>query len=153
MALELNTIGVEVLYKAEATAGTMPTSGYTKIPNVTSISEITGQPDQLECTDLSDEWKRFVDGVKDTGGNLTLGVNLTAAFKTAWETLVTAYETAKASGKAIWFEIKVPNLASFYIAGNPQDLGLPSIEVNNVLAGNAYITINQIAGWASSSTT
>ena len=152
MALELNTIHVSVAYCVETTAGTRPTTGYTNIPNITSISEVTGQPDQLECTDLSDEWKRFVDGVKDTGGNLTLGVNLTAAFKTAWETLVTAYETAKASGKATWFEIKVPNLASFYIAGNPQDLGLPSIEVNNVLAGNAYITINQIGGWASSST-
>lgn len=152
MALELNTIHVSVAYCVETTAGTRPTTGYTNIPNITSISEVTGQPDQLECTDLSDEWKRFVDGVKDTGGNLTLGVNLTAAFKTAWETLVTAYETAKASGKATWFEIKVPNLASFYIAGNPQDLGLPSIEVNNVLAGNAYITINQIGGWATSST-
>lgn len=152
MALELNTIHVSVAYCVETTASTRPTTGYTNIPNITSISEVTGQPDQLECTDLSDEWKRFVDGVKDTGGNLTLGVNLTAAFKTAWETLVTAYETAKASGKATWFEIKVPNLASFYIAGNPQDLGLPSIEVNNVLAGNAYITINQIGGWAASST-
>lgn len=152
MSLELNTIHVSVAYCVEATAGTRPTTGYTNIPNVTSISEVTGQPDQLECTDLSDEWKRFVDGVKDTGGNLTLGVNLTSAFKTAWETMVTAYETAKASNKATWFEIKVPNLASFYIAGNPQDLGLPNIEVNNVLAGNAYITINQIGGWAASST-
>lgn len=152
MALELNTIHVAVKYAVEATKGTRPTTGYTVIPNVTSISEVTGQPDQLECTDLSDEWKRFVDGVKDTGGNLTLGVNLTAAFKTAWETMVSAYETAKATDKATWFEIAVPNLASFYIAGNPQDLGLPSIEVNNVLAGNAYITINQIGGWATSST-
>lgn len=56
--LELSTIGIQLKYAPEATAGTKPTTGYTEILNITSIGEIAGSPDQLEVTNLSDTWKR-----------------------------------------------------------------------------------------------
>ena len=152
MALELSTIGIALKYAPEATAGTRPTTGFTEIENITSIGEISATPEQLDVTNLKDTWRRYIDGVKDGGGNVAIGANFTAAFKTAWEAAVTAYETAKAAGKALWFEVSVPNFDSFYIAGAPSDLGLPSIEVNSVFAGTVNITPNQIAGWATSST-
>ena len=34
MALEFNTIGVKLGYKVEASAGSRPTSGYVKIPDL-----------------------------------------------------------------------------------------------------------------------
>jgi len=152
MALELSTIGVKFKYAVEATAGTRPTSGYTEITNIISLGEMNAQPDQLDCTDLSDSWRRYVAGVKDTGGDFQVGANLTVAFKTAWEALVTAAETAKASNKATWFEIVFPgNLTSFYFSGEPVDLGTPSIEVNQVLQATAHIVPNTIAGWSASS--
>ena len=150
--LELSTIGIQLKYAPEATAGTKPTTGYTEILNITSIGEIAGSPDQLEVTNLSDTWKRYIAGVKDAGGDIQIGANLTAAFRTAWETLVTAYGTAFAAGKAMWFEVKVPNLGSFYFSGEPVELGLPGIEVNQVLQVNAHIIPNSIGGWATSST-
>lgn len=52
----------------------------------------------------------------------------------------------------MWFEVKVPNLGSFYFSGEPVELGLPGIEVNQVLQVNAHIIPNSIGGWAESST-
>lgn len=152
MALELSTIGIQLKYCAEATAGTRPTTGYTQIANITSIGEISSDPDQLDVTNLEDTWRRYIAGVKDTGGNVTIGANFTAAFKTAWETAITAYSTAFAAGKAIWWEVVVPNFGSFYFSGEPTDMGLPSIEVNNVFAGEVNIIPNTVEGWATSST-
>jgi len=150
--LELSTIGIRLKYAAESTAGTKPSTGYTEIANITSIGEIAGSPDQLEVTNLVDTWKRYIAGVKDAGGDIQIGANLTAAFRTAWETLVTAYATAFAAGKSMWFEVVVPNLGSFYFSGEPVELGLPGIEVNQVLQVNAHIIPNSIGGWAESST-
>jgi hypothetical protein len=90
--------------------------------------------------------------LKDPGGALSFTANLTTAFKSAWETLVTAAETAAASSKATWFEIMVPNFGSFYFAGIPSPLGMSAMDVNAVLEIEAYVTPNQIEGWDTSST-
>lgn len=56
--LELNTIGIKLKYATEATAGTKPTTGFTEIQNITSIGEISSDPDTLDVTNLSDTYKR-----------------------------------------------------------------------------------------------
>lgn len=149
MALELSTIGVTVKYATEATAGTKPSTFSTEITNITSIGEISAEPEQLEVTDLKDTWRRYIDGLKSGAENVTLGVNLTSAFKTLWETLVTAATTAKAANKATWFQVTVPSFGSFEFAGIPSDIGLPEIGVGEVFDGEVSITVNQISGWAS----
>lgn len=94
----------------------------------------------------------LIPGLKDPGGALAFTANLTTQFKTAWETLVSAFETAKGDGKATWFEIMVPNFGSFYFAGYPSTLGMTAMDVNAVLEIEAYVTPNQIEGWGTSST-
>lgn len=153
MAQELSTAGVLLKYAVETSAGTRPSAGYTTVPNIKSIPDFNPEPESLEVTDLSDtEWKRYIAGLKDPGGSLSFTANLTTGFKTAWATLVTAYETAAASNKATWFEIMVPTLGSFYFAGIPAPLGMKGMDVNAVLEIDAYITPNQIHGWDTSST-
>ncbi len=153
MAQELSTAGVLLKYAAEATAGTRPTTGYTQIPCIKAIPDFNPEPESLEVTDLSDTtWRRYIPGLRDPGGALAFTANLTTQFKTAWETLVSAYETAFADGKSIWFEIMVPNFGSFYFAGIPTELGMTAMDVNAVLEIEAYVTPNQIEGWGTSST-
>lgn len=153
MAQELSTAGVLLKYAVETTAGTRPTTGYTTIPSIKSIPDLNPEPESLEVTDLSDTtWRRYIAGLKDPGGALSFTANLTSAFKTAWETLVTAYTTGIASNKATWFEIMVPSFNSFYFAGIPSELGLKAMDVNAVLEDDVYITPNQIHGWDISST-
>lgn len=153
MALEISTAGILLKYAAEATAGTRPTTGYTIVPNIKSTADFNPEPNTLEVTDLSDlVWKRYIEGLRDPGGAMSFTANLTSAFKTAWETLVTAYSTAFASSKLVWFEIMVPTIGSFYFAGKPAELGINGYETDAVAEINVYITPNKIEGWGTSST-
>lgn len=153
MALEFNTIGVTVKYCVETTAGTRPTSGYTKIPNIKGTPAIDMNPAKIQCTDLEDEYHRYVDGVKDVGDDFPFTANLTAALRTAWEALVSAAATARAGGKAVWFEINIPNFGSFFFAGFPQELGVNEMGVDSVIESTLHVVPNQIAGWSTASTT
>ena len=153
MALELSTAGVSLKYCVETTAGTRPTASYTAVPNIKETPDFNPEPSTLEVTDLSDTvWKRYIAGLKDPGGALSFTANLTSAFKTAWETLVSAYETGIASSKATWFEINVPTIGSFYFAGIPSELGINGMSVDEVAEVSVYITPNKIHGWDTAST-
>lgn len=153
MAMELSTAGVLLKYAVETTSGTRPTTGYTTVPGIKAIPDFNPEPESLEVTDLSDtEWRRYIAGLKDPGGALSFTANLTTAFKTAWEALVTAAETGAETSLATWFEIMVPDFGSFYFAGIPSELGMSAMDVNAVLEIEAYVTPNQIEGWGTSST-
>ena len=153
MALEISTAGIALKYAVETTAGTRPTTGYTGVPNIKETPDFNPEPSTLEVTDLSDlVWKRYIAGLKDPGGAISFTANLTSAFKTAWETLVSAYTTAIATNKATWFEIVVPNIGSFYFSGIPSELGVNGMSVDAVAESTVYITPNQIVGWDTSST-
>ena len=153
MALEISTAGVALKYCVETTAGTRPTASYTAVPNIKETPDFNPEPSTLEVTDLSDlVWKRYIAGLKDPGGALSFTANLTSAFKTAWEALVSAYTTALASSKATWFEIVVPTVGSFYFSGIPSELGINGMSVDEVAETSVYVTPNQIHGWDTSST-
>lgn len=153
MALEFSTIGVSVNYCVETSAGTRPTSGYTKIPDIKSIPDIAMTPSNLQVTNLDDDVHRYIPGVADAGSDIALTGNMTASLKTAWASLVSAAETAWSSGKATWFEVKIPSFDSFYFAGLPSKLGVNAMSVDAVIETSLHIIPNQIAGWAAASTT
>lgn len=154
MANELSTAGILLKYKVAA--GTTPPSlNYITIGNIKGIPEFNPEPSTLDVTDLSDTvWKRYIPGLKDPGGALGFTANLTSAFKTEWEAVITAYETGAAAVPVqnTWFEVMVPDFGSFYFAGIPSELGLPAIDVDSVFEGDVYITPNIIHGWDTSST-
>ena len=153
MSLEISTAGIFVKYAAEATAGVKPTTGYTVLPNIKSTPDINQDPNMLDCTDLSvTDYKRYIPGLRDIGSAFPFGANLTPAFQTAWEALVSDYETAKAAGKEVWFEISVPTNGSFYFTGAPVPLGVNSFEVDQVAEVTAYVVPNTVRGWDDSST-
>lgn len=140
--INLSTIGVKLGYAVEQTAGVRPTTGYTRIYGAKSTPSLNPSPDTLETTTLDElEYKTYIDGLKDLGGALEFTFNLTEALIEAWDTLMTAYETAKASGKSVWFVIVIPGLTeAFFFTGNPSNMGLPETTVNSVLEITNYIT-------------
>lgn len=154
MALEISTAGILLKYCVETQSGDRPTSGFITIPNIKSIPDFNPTPTTLDVTDLSDTtWKRYIEGLKDVGGTIEFGANLTTDFKTKWATLVAAYKTGIETNPqlATWYEVYVPNFGSFYFTGKPSELGLPSAEVDAVFEGNVYITPNTIHGWDTAS--
>lgn len=148
MAIDLTTAGIKLGYGVETTAGTKPTA-FTNIPGPKSIPDLNPEPETVESTTLNaTEWKTYVDGLKDTGGALGITFNLTEAFMTTWESIMSAYETAKTDSKAMWFVVYIPGLTKgFFFTGNPSDLGLSAAEVGNILETTTYITPTAVKGW------
>ena len=148
MAIELSTAGILFGYAAESTAGTMP-SAFTKIAGAKSLPDLSGEPSALETTPLdATEWKTYIAGLKDAGGTLSITFNMTEAFSTAWSTLCTAYDTAAAADKAVWFEFYIPGLTNaFYFTGVPVPLGFGGAEVDSVLEITAYVAPSGNIGW------
>ena len=151
MALEFNTIGVKLKWASEATKGSRPTSGFVQIPDIKSTPAIDINPNKIEVTNLEDQYRRYVDGVKDVGDSFDFTANLTADLKTKWASCVAAATAAWASQKATWFEICIPNFDSFYFAGIPGELGVNEMGVDAVVESTLHIVPNQIGGWASAS--
>ena len=141
-AINLSTIGVQLHYAVEATAGERPTSGYTRIYGIKSTPSLNPAPETIETTTLDElEYKTYVDGLKDLGGALEFTFNLTEELIEKWDALMTAHEAAKADNKRTWFVIVVPGLSeAFYFPGNPSSMGLPETSVNAVLEITNYIT-------------
>lgn len=152
MALEFNTIGVKLKYAVEASAGTRPVSGFVQIPDIKSTPAIDINPNKIEVTNLEDEYRRYIDGVKDVGDSFDFTANLTADLKDKWNSCVSAAKAAWASQKATWFEISIPNFDSFYFAGIPGELGVNELGVDAVIESTLHIVPNQIGGWATAST-
>ena len=142
MAINLSTAGIHLKYAVEQEKGTRPTTGYIDLKGVKSTPNLNPSPDTLETTDLNEtEYKTYIDGLKDLGGALEFNFNLTQELIDTWEELMTAYEAAKAAGKAVWFLIDIPGLTNgMYFPGNPSDMGIPETEVNSVLEITNYIT-------------
>jgi len=140
--INLSTAGVSLQYAVEATAGTRPTTGYTKLTGLKSTPSLNPAPETLESTTLDElEFKTYVKGLRDLGGSLEFTFNLTQNLVTEWDSLVTAYETAKATGKATWFTVVIPGLTkSFYFTGEPSAMGVPETSVNSILEITNYIT-------------
>lgn len=155
MAIELSTAGIKVKWAVESVAGTRPTSGYSALSGVKSISEFNPEPNQLDVTPLDETtWHRYIPGLKDVGGAQQLTVNDYDDFRTSWDAMITAYTTAKAAGKALWIEYNVPGITSnpsFFYSAEPQDLGFNGAEVDAVFENVAYLTPNKVAGWAAAS--
>lgn len=154
MSIRLSTAGITLKYAVESTKGTKPTTGYTEVPEIKEIPEINPEPSTLETTTLKEtEYKTYIDGLKDLGGALTFVANLTDDFKTTWESIMTAYETAKEGGKAIWWLIDIPGITEgCYFTGNPSNLGVPGASVDSVLEVNVYITPTNAPTWAAKPT-
>lgn len=154
MGIALSTAGVTVSYAIEETAGSKPVSGYTVIPDIKEVPEMNPEPETLESTTLAEtEFKTYIEGLKDLGGALSFLANFTTELEGVWAELVEAYQTAKAAGKATWFEVKHPGLEkSVYFTGQPSAMGLPAMSVNAILETNLYITPTNAPAWDTKST-
>lgn len=147
--IQLSTAGVKLYYAAETTKGTRPTSGWSQISEIKSIPELNPEPGTLETTTLEEtEWRTYIPGLKDLGGALAFGANLTEDSMTEWDGVVEAAETAASGGLATWFVIVIPGLTkSLYFTGKPSPMGMPGMEVDSVLETNLYITPTGAPRW------
>ncbi len=144
MSERVSTAGMYLCYCVETTKGTRPTSGYQIIPEVKSMPSFNPAPETIQSTTLLEtEYHTYVKGLKDLGGALEYSANLTDDLIEFWETLLTAYDTAAADGKAMWFAVVHPKLekATFY-QGEPAPIGFNEAAVGAMAETTLYITPN-----------
>ncbi len=141
MSQRLSTAGMNLAYAVEATAGTKPTS-FTIIPEVKATPSTNPQPNSIDVTPLNEtDFLQYIAGLKDLGGVMSFTANLTADLLTLWnDTVVTAYATAAASGKATWFCLTHPKLTkAVFFKGEPVACGFNEAAVNAALETTLYI--------------
>lgn len=148
MSERFSTAGMLLVYAVEATAGTRPTTGYVKIPEVKSMPSFNPAPETIQSTTLEEtEYHTYIEGLKDLGGALEFGANLTADLISAWETCNTAHD-ALTEGKAMWFAVVHPKLdKAVFFKGDPSPLGLNEATVGSMAETTLYITPNSAPAW------
>ena len=148
MSQRYSTAGMYLCYAAESTAGSMPTTGYVKIPEIKSMPSFNPAPDQIESTTLEEtEYKTYVEGLKDLGGALEFTANLTADLISVWESCNSAHD-ALTGGKEMWFAVVHPKLEKCVMfKGDPSPLGLNEASVGSMAETTLYVTPNSAPGW------
>lgn len=143
-----NTAGVALKYGVETTAGTKPTT-FTALPNITDIPEINAVADVLDSSTLDNsKYKTSIEGLIDIGGALSFKAVDDSAFRTAYATMISAYE-ALSGGKAMWFRIEIPAPLSkgMDFTGVPSVLGFGGATVNSVLTTSFSIVATNEPAW------
>ena len=153
MSQRFSTASLKLYYVVETTAGTRPTTGLTKIPEIKSVPNFNPAPETIDSTTLEEtEYRTYVEGLKDMGGALEFGANITADLITAWEACVAAYDALDTT-KAMWFYIihdKLEKAIAFQ--GDPAPLGLNESSVGSMLETTLYITPNSAPEWVAKPT-
>lgn len=154
MSARYSTAGMYLCYCCETTKGSMPTSGYTQIPEIKTMPSFNPTPDTIDSTTLLEtEYRTYVAGLKDLGGSLEYGANLTADLISIWASCVSAYDTAAASQKATWFAVVHPKLdKAIFFQGEPSPLGLNEASVGSMAETTLYIAPNSAPQWLSKPT-
>ena len=142
MSERVSTAGMQLAYAVEATAGDRPTTGFKVVPEVKSMPSFNPSPSTIDSTTLAEtEYMTYVPGLKDLGGALEYGANLTDDLITFWETCISEYETAAKAGKAMWWCVIHPKLAkAIYYKGEPSPLGFNEASVGSMAETTLYIT-------------
>lgn len=163
MAGEISTAGISIKYKAEATAGVRPTSGYAGKASggtlnideyVTGISGLSADYDSYDVTPLAETRRhRFVKGLQSNDGSISFSCNINPTSRTDWNAIVAEYQ-ALTGGKGMWFEVTLPgDTMSVYYRCEPCEMGFPDVESAQAVQGAVQLIENEYSGWAAKSTT
>ena len=154
MSQRYSTAGMYLCYCVETTKGSMPTSGYTQIPEIKTMPSFNPAPETIQSTTLLEtEYHTYVEGLKDLGGALEYTANLTADLISIWGSCNSAHDTAAAQDKATWFAVVHPKLdKAVFFQGDPSPLGLNEAAVGEMAETTLYVTPNSAPQWATKPT-
>lgn len=143
----LSTLGIIFGWGVETTAGTKPAS-FKQLTRINSIGGITIENEQIDASALEDLVSRYIQGRGDTGGSFPVSVNATPETYAEWEEVIEEYNTAKETGKRIWFETIIPGFeeAEFVVAQPPTKIPSPEKTQNELLVVEMNLTIEEFIG-------
>ena len=72
----ISTLGITLSYGVETTAGTKPAT-FNLLTRINAIGGITQDTEQIDASALEDTSSKYIAGRADTGGTVSVTVNLT----------------------------------------------------------------------------
>lgn len=128
---DVSTIGVKIGIAIETVAGERPTTGYTHIPRVYELPDMDFDADSIDTTTFDNlVYKSSIDGLKDTGGVLSLTANYTEEGVKIWDEQV----SKATGGLGNWLVIYIPKInTQYYIPITAIETGIPSVPLNDRL--------------------
>ena len=141
MSKGVSTAGMKLGYAVAASASLPTSATFTKIPEVKTMPNFNPAPSGIDITPLDEmESKQYTPDLKDLGGVLEFGANLTNELTTLWnDTVLTAYGSMS-STSAMWFCVSHPKLTkAVYFQGEPVALGLNEASVGSAAETTLYI--------------
>lgn len=135
MGVAISTLGVAVGYAFGVAGSTArPTTDYKILVDIKNVPDFNPTPDSIEVTPLvNEQYKTYIHGLKDLGGDLAFTANFTQELFDEYETGTSGIMAQYNSGKPMWLVIDHPKLSkSLYINVSPSSLGLNAMDVNNV---------------------
>lgn len=141
----LTSIGLTVAIAMETTAGTMPTTDYYKLPQVTDLPDLDFDPDTIETTSYDNlVYKSYLSGLKDTGGIISLPANYTEYGTTMWDDIADklADTSVNTDGKIAWLVIRIKGTEqTWFIPIQLVKCGIPSAPVNDKVSIDYKFTV------------
>lgn len=150
-----STIGVNVYYAWQASAGVRPTSNFALLSSeIVEIPEFDSAPTGIDVTPLSELVAiRRIAGLKDNGDDFGLSGNFNDTDMTTWESIMTTAATNIPLGKYLELMITIQGITkAYYISGTPVKLGMPGLSVNSAVQGTYHIIPYQDHGWDTKAT-
>lgn len=140
---------MKLYYAVETTAGTKPATGWTQLEECSSIGGIELDTEQIDVSALEDFITQYSAGRQDTGGTWDLEFIMDPDKSiTQIKTLYTAAATARADGKATWFEVVFPDMgdAFFVVAETGTAIPMPEIGQNEAATLSVSLIISEYKG-------
>ena len=140
---------MKLYYAVETTAGTKPATGWTQLDECSSIGGIELDTEQIDVSALEDFITQYSAGRQDTGGTWDLEFIMDPDKSiTQIKTLYTAAATARADGKATWFEVVFPDMADafFVVAETGTAIPMPEIGQNEAATLSVSLVISEYKG-------
>lgn len=142
MSERFSSAGMYLCWAPEATKGVRPTTNFTRLHEIKSMPSFNPAPETIESTTLDEtEYKTYVKGLKDLGGALEYGANMTDDLLDEWDDVISAFNTAVAAQKRLWFAVVHPYLTkAVFFTGDPSSIGLNEVSVGSMAETTLYIT-------------
>lgn len=147
--------GAKVLWAAETTKGTRPSSGYTELTGITAVPSFGDQPGTVDVTAIANKNRVYIFDLPDSGGLIALTVNDADDFRTSFASMKSAYDTAVAADKGFWVEYQYPSetsIDSFFYPAAIHELGFGGWDVGAAMTNSIPIAPAGDYAWASRST-
>lgn len=139
--IALTSIGTKVSYAIESVSGERPLTGYKVIDGMKGTPELNISPSVGDTTSFANlKYTSKTPLLREMPDSLSFDAIFGQEFADTWMEIYEESQIAKETNLRTWFAIDIVGFdKSFYIVGEPQELGISALTVNSVIDYQVFI--------------